>query len=286
MKKELDDRPSVEAARYWVEAMDAGIGFVEGAFEHPVEDACEPLLDIPTAAREAGVEVEFSTTPHAGGRPRLHLARAAVVPRLLSAAAELRETGHTLVIEDAFRTYEMQRDLALTGGVTEKVASAVRLAEPDVPFEVMMSRLSVIVQTRPRGAGHMAGAAVDVSVRGPDGVILDRGGPYITVSEVTPMDSPYVSQTALQNRRFVTTAMKRHGFEPFPFEFWHYSCDDIFARRVAGDPTPALYGPVAVGPDGSTTPISEQLEPMHSAAQLQLLVTQALEAAPPSGRAD
>jgi D-alanyl-D-alanine dipeptidase len=252
------------AAQYWVEQMEAGIGFIQAAYEHPIEDACEPLVDIEAAAAERGVELEFSAEPHASGRPRLYFARPSVAMRLLAVAAELRAMRYTLVIEDAFRTYEMQRDLALTDGVAGKVAAAILLAEPGASLEVIIERLSVIVQTRPKGAGHMAGAAVDVSVRGPDGEILDRGGPYITVSEATPMDSPFVSDEARRNRDFVTQTMSRHGFQAFPYEFWHYSCDDVFARLAANDSAPARFGPVELGPDGTTSPIADQLTLMHA----------------------
>jgi D-alanyl-D-alanine dipeptidase len=249
--------------------MEAGMDFIQAASQHPIEDECEPLAVIALEAKRQGVELELSPEPFAGDRPRIYMARTSIVTQVLAVASELREIDHTLVIEDAFRTYKMQRDLGSADSVVGKVATAILLAEPNAPLELILKRLSVVVQTRPKSAGHMAGAAVDVSVRGPDGEKLDRGGPYITVSEAMPMESPYISAEAKSNRRFVTEAMARHGFEAFPYEFWHYSCDDVFARIAAGDPRPARFGPIDVGPDGSVTPIAEPLELMIEPERLK-----------------
>lgn len=267
------------AATYWVGQMEAGMAFIRRALEHPIEDREEPLVDIEAAAQELGVSLSFSTRPHAAGRPRLFLARPDVVTRLLAVASEFDELGHTLVVEDAFRTYEMQRDLALSDDLIEKVLGAILLAEPDAPLNAILDRLSVVVQTRPKGAGHMAGAAIDVSVIGPVGEELDRGGSYVTVSEAMPMDSPFVSAEAARNRRLISEVMLRHGFQSFPYEFWHYSCDDIFARVIAGDSSPARYGPVELQTDGTVSRIEHQLAPMHDAEALEDRLARAMRKA-------
>jgi D-alanyl-D-alanine dipeptidase len=267
------DSDRERAGRYWVEQMEMGMAFIRRAYEHPVAEECEPLVEIRAAARERGVELLYSETRHPSGQPRDFRARPDVVAKLLAVATDLRASDHTLLIEDAFRTYEVQRDLALSDEVIAKVTAVILAAEPEAPLDLIIDRLSVVVQTRPRGAGHMAGAALDVSVLDSSGSPLDRGGPYITVSELMPMDSPFASAAAASNRRFVSAAMERHGFKAYPFEFWHYSADDVFARLIAGDPRPARYGPVRVDADGSVSPIVGQLEPMQSRADLEGLLT-------------
>lgn len=270
-----------EADRYWAEQMDAGHAFVERVLTHPVEDDGEPLVDVEQAARRAGVELICSREPHAAGRPRLFLLRAGVVEPLLAVAAELRERDHTLVVEDAFRTLEMQRDLALGDELLERLTTTLLRAEPGLDAATMIRRLAVVVAARPKGAGHMAGAAVDVTVLGPDGEALDRGGPYLTVSEAMPMGSPFVSAEAARNRRLVSDAMRRHGFAAYPFEFWHYSRDDAFARVAADDPRPARYGPVEPLADGRVRPIADQLAPLHDQEALARRLASLVEAAVP-----
>lgn len=271
MSHTINSTPSEDerrAARYWVTQMEQGLAFLQRILAQPIEESGEPLVDIGEVAAERGVAVAFSDKPHAAGRPRLFLARPEVVDQILAVAAELQAADFTLVIEDAFRTAEMQRDLALSDAVIRTVASISLLADPDSTLEAMVERLSVVVQTRPKGAGHMAGAAVDVSVRSSGGEDLDRGGPYLTVSEVMPMDSPFVGPEAARNRRFITETMQRHGFEAYPFEFWHYSSDDIFARLIAADPAPARYGPVELGPGGAVTSIPNELDSLHGDCSL------------------
>jgi D-alanyl-D-alanine dipeptidase len=271
------DGSRVEAAQYWVDQMELGMAFVRRVYEHPVVEEGEPLIDIQAAARERGLQIVCSETPHVGGRPRIFRARAEVVTQLLAVAADLREIDHTLKIEDAFRSYEMQRDLAVSDEIANQVATAILLAEPDASLDSVIERLSVVVQTRAKSAGHMAGAAVDVSVLGPDGAPLDRGGPYVTVSEVMPMNSPFVSSEAAENRRFVSQAMERRGFFAYPFEFWHYSVDDGFARVAADNPAAARYGPVRLHPDGSVSPLERQHESMHMREDLERRLTEVLE---------
>jgi D-alanyl-D-alanine dipeptidase len=257
-----------DAAAYWAEQMEAGIAYVERVLAHPVEDDGEPMVDIVEGAREAGVEIRCSRIPHAAGRPRIFLVRAGLLAPLLAAAAELQASGHTLVVEDAFRTRAMQRDLALCDEFLEPLAASLLRVEPRADPATILRRLSVVVAGRPKGAGHMAGAAVDVSVLGPDGEPLDRGGPYPTVSEKMPMGSPFVSEAAARNRRFVSELMGRHGFVAFPFEFWHFSRDDAFARVACEDARPARYGPVDLLAAGRVAPTRHQLGRLYTREDL------------------
>ena len=253
---------------YLVEQLQAGLRFVERVLAHPVDECGERLISIRARARSEGIELLSPTEPHATGRQRLLLARPRVVDQLLAAASALEASGHRLRIEDAFRTMEMQRDLALTDSILPKLAAAIRAAEPDASLETMSACLSVVVQAFPKGAGHMAGAAIDVTVVDPEGQELDRGGPYLTISEAMPMDSPFISPKAIANRRFINGIMEDNGFCPYPFEFWHYSIDDAFARIATNDPSPALYGPVGLQPNGGVAPVSEPLKPLYDPEEL------------------
>lgn len=272
-----------DAAAYWVEALEAGSALVQRVLAHPLEDDGEPLADIEEEARRAGVELLCSQTPHAAGRPRIFLIRAGLVEPLLAAAADLRAIGHTLLVEDAFRTREMQRDIAVTDMLLEPLIAIVRRAEPDADVQKLIRRLAVVVAARPKLAGHMSGAAVDVTVLGPDGEPLDRGGAYPTVSERMPMASPFVSEEAAGNRRFVTETMERHGFVAYPLEFWHYSRDDAQARVIADDPAPARYGPLDRLPDGGWAPAADPLELLNPDAELTERLTRLLGAAVSDG---
>jgi D-alanyl-D-alanine dipeptidase len=260
--------------------MDAGAAFVKRVLAHPVEDDGEPLVDLPRAAERAGVEVAFSQTPFLPGTPRLFLVRAAVVEPLLAAAADLRADGCTLLVEDAFRTPAMQRELAVSDLILPRLLDALRRVEPGIDTETTIRRLAVVVAARPKGAGHMAGAAVDVSVLGPDGNVVPRGGDYPTVSELMPMDSPFATEEEAHNRRLVSDLMERNGFAAYPFEFWHFSLDDAFDRVARDDPRPARYGPIELLPDGHIAPVADQLAPLNADGELACLLESARREAP------
>jgi D-alanyl-D-alanine dipeptidase len=272
------EQRGADAAAYWIEQLDAGHALVERVLAHPVEDDGDPLVDIAQEARRAGVELRCSQQPHAAGRPRMFLLRAGIVEPLLAAAAELRGLDHTLLVEDAFRTRAMQRDIALSDAVLRQFGATLSRIEPHADAAMMVRWLAVVVAARPRGAGHMAGAAVDVSVLGPDGRALDRGGPYPTVSEKMPMASPFISEEAARNRRFISDVMLRHGFAALPVEFWHYSRDDAFDRAISNDPRPARYGPLDPLPAGGWAPADDQLAPLHDQQELAARLTRLLTA--------
>src|SRR4051794_27826067 len=106
---------SDEAARrrYWAEQMDAAVALVRAAAAHPLAEPGARCGRRDEAAREPGVEVDFSEKPHANGGPRIWLIRESLIPGVLAAAESLAAGGWRLVIEDCFRTRDIQRRLAL-----------------------------------------------------------------------------------------------------------------------------------------------------------------------------
>jgi len=97
-----------------------------------------------------------------------------------------------------------------------------------------------------------------------DGSEVDRGAPYIELSEKTPMGSPFVPRQARANRGAITRIMARQGFVAYPYEFWHYNRGDAMDACLHRSRKPARYGPVDLDPsDGTVTPIAEALEPLN-----------------------
>ena len=125
----------------------------------------------------------------------------------------------------------------------------------------------------------MSASALDISVlRRDDGRELDRGGPYVELSEKTPMASPFISPEARKNREAITALMRCHGFAAYPYEFWHYSKGDAYERFHTGADDPACYGPVDVDLDtGRTTPMPSPDEPLHTLDKIRRRVEEALE---------
>jgi hypothetical protein len=142
----------------------------------------------------------------------------------------------------------------------------------------MFRRMTALTATFPKIGTHMSGSAIDISVlRTADLAEIDRGGPYIELSELTPMDSPFVSAEARRNRAEISEVMRRHGFVAYPYEFWHYSKGDAYTAYLTGSGSPARYGPVDLDPvSGNVNPISDAKKPLHSMEDIENHIESAL----------
>lgn len=134
--------------------------------------------------------------------------------------------------------------------------------------ELMLCRVSALIATRCRVGTHVSGSALDISVLDrATGEELDRGGPYVEISERTPFASPFITPEERRKREMIDGVMSRHGWIAYPYEFWHYSAGDAYAGRLLNTGRAARYGPVRFA-DGNITPISdsesdELLEPLE-----------------------
>jgi hypothetical protein len=148
------------------------------------------------------------------------------------------------------------------------------------PLGLLSRRLAALVACAPKVGTHMSGTAMDISVLDRDtGNEIDRGAPYVELSELTPMDSPFIPETAQRNRREITALMRRHGFVAYPWEFWHYSAGDVYAEYLNGTGKPARYGPVHVNlNDWSITPMANPEEKLNTDEEFRQLMCQALAA--------
>ena len=247
--------------------MDAAYRLMLAIQAHPVEDCGEPLVRLPEAAKEAGVRLVFSQEKHVRGTERLFFLRSGLIAPFLEAARELNQKGWVLKIEDAFRTRFIQKHLALREDVFARIVEKVRweLEGENPPLELLRRRVAALIAMNPKVGTHMSGSAVDVSVlRLEDGSEVDRGAPYIELSEKTPMGSPFVPRQARANRGAITRIMARQGFVAYPYEFWHYNRGDAMHACLHRSRKPARYGPVDLDPsDGTVTPIAEALEPLN-----------------------
>lgn len=269
---------------YWAEQLEAARDFMLRAARQPVAECGEPLVDLPKAARDAGVRVTFSDRPHVLGLPRLPSLRTGLVPGFLAAAEALNRRGWILHVEDGYRTREMQRHLGRHPAVFDAILRTLRWElDGELPTpDFFLRRSMALVALRPKVGTHMSASAIDLSVfRADDGREVDRGAPYLEMSELTPMDSPFVSPEARRNRREITAVMREHGFFEYPYEFWHYNGGDVYEAVLRGSPAPARYGAVDWDPvDGRVTPTADPEEPLNSAADMGTEIERALQRLP------
>ncbi len=271
--------------RYWTEYMDEMDRLVDEMLAYPHEECGEPLAPIPEAMKAAGAEVTFSDTLIGGRFPRVFAIRERLLPDLVEAALDMNRQGWIMRIEDAFRSMEMQTLLGRSEEAFDLVVGACvwECGGETPPIDLVFRRSRVLVANYGKVGTHMQGTAVDISVfRQEDGSEVWRGKPYLEMSAVTPMDSPFITDEDRANRREITEVMARHGFLHFPGEFWHYSKGDLLCEILTDGGQPGIYGPVHWDEaTGEVTPYDDPDRPLIPSEEMEAELAKALARAQP-----
>ena len=276
MSTQIDD--SVRRA-YWTKMLDEADVFMRDIAVYPVQECNESMTSLVDAVQSAGVEVVFSDLPHVHGLARQYFLRVGLVPQFLATAKEMNERGWILKLEDCYRTAKMQ-----TLGLQEHIFKAIlrkvqwECGSEKPPTDLLYRRVGALIAISPKVGTHMSGSAMDISVlMRATGEEVDRGRPYLEMSELTPMTTPFISEHAQQNRREITALMRRHGFMAYPWEFWHYNDGDAYAEVLNQTGRPARYGPIHMNSaDGSVTPIENPIAPIASQEVIRELMERVL----------
>jgi len=259
--------------------METGYEFMMKVLAHPVCDAGEALVSLPEALRGTGIEVVFFRRQRIPGHRPIFRLRAGLVKPWLSAAEAMNRHGWRIRIEDGYRTRSMQNPLNRPPALFDAILRRL-LWETEGRFpspEFVFRRLTVLVTTIPKLGTHMSGSAMDISVlKRKNGEEVDRGAPYLEMSELTPMASPYAPAAARRNRAGISRIMAEHGFAAYPFEFWHYSGGDAYAAILSEKKQPARYGPVDLLNDsGRIRPIDNPALPLINPVEIQAALSKA-----------
>ena len=276
---------SDEVARraYWTQQLEAAYAFMfESILPYPVVECGEPFVSLREAAEQADVVVAFSSLKHVNDLDRLFYLREGQISNFLGAAKKMNELGWVLRVEDGYRTREIQKYLGLTPKVFDAVLQRVmwELGGKVPSPEFMFRRCSALVATVPKFATHMSGSAIDISVmsRNDPALEVDRGGPYIELSELTPMNSPFVSASGLRHRKKITALMRDYGFVEYPWEFWHYSSGDAYDQFLRKTGKPAIYGAVDWDPvTNVVSPMADATTPLNSEEEIRTEIEAALQ---------
>lgn len=268
---------------YWIAQLDEAYQFMfDSILHYPVEECGERFVSLREASAAAGVEVLFADASHVRGLERLFYLREGQIPGFVAAAREMNQRGWILRVEDGYRTREIQKYLGRLPQVFDAVLKTVMWElKGQVPTaQFMFRRCSCLVASVPKFGTHMSGSAIDISVvhRDDPAREVDRGAPYIEMSALTPMDSPFVPEQARHNRREITALMRRHGFVEYPFEFWHYSSGDAYDQFLRRTGKPAIYGAVDWDPvTHAVTPLADLNQPLNSEEEVRAEIEAALQ---------
>ena len=269
-----------ERREYWTRQLELGYGMVEELLAYPVEECAEPFASIPDAAAAAGIEMHFSTTKIAGDLDRIFHLRESLVDDVIRIGRDMNDRGWILKIEEGYRSVQMQGQLVRKPEVFDAIVRKCtwECGGSTPPADMVFRRAMVLVANRPKIGTHMSGSAIDISVfHRADGTELERGGPYLEISEKTPMRSPFISEEALRNRLEITSVMEAHGFMHFPYEFWHYNKGDAGDHILNQRPGSARYGPVHWNAEtNEVTAVENPAEPLNPLPVIEREIAAAL----------
>ncbi|MBO2445477.1 M15 family metallopeptidase [Actinomadura barringtoniae] len=199
----------------------------------PVHECGEPLLDL---RADSPFLVDGRKQDDSGS---YFLLRKGVVERL-KRAEEALPAGLRLMIVEGHRSPALQRRYF------EGYAAELRAGRPEWSEDEVHSKASRYVSP-PDIAPHTAGAAVDLTLAGPDGRELDLGTPM----NASPEDSAGACYTGAENisdlardhRETLKAALVAAGLVNYPTEWWHWSFGDRYWALTVGADC-AYYGPL------------------------------------------
>ena len=169
--------------------------------------------------------------------PHVH-ARETIAERLVAAEACLPHGVHLLVVEGLRR---LEAQVAIHDAYRRQLA----IAHPGSSDDEIATLTSRFVAP-PSIGPHVSGAAVDLTLVGPDGP-LDLGTPIDATPEESDgacyLDSAAISPEARHNRSMLATVLGEVGLVNYPTEWWHWSFGDRYWAHVTGHPF-AIHGPI------------------------------------------
>lgn len=186
--------------------------------------ASHHLVDLSTLTNPPKLDVRYAT--------RANFTHTQLYP--LPKAYLHRDAAHALE--------GVQRDLARQGlGV--KVFDGYR------PLSVQQKMWNLIRDERyvsnpavNRGR-HTRGTAIDLTLVDKHGRELDMGTAFDDFTERAHSEHPHLPSRVKRNRAILTKAMTRHGFEAYPYEWWHFDYHGWQSYPVLDTPIEHLAAP-------------------------------------------
>lgn len=147
---------------------------------------------------------------------------------LQNVAAELNVQGYRLKIYDAYRPATAVKHFALWG-VDDLDQRMKPFFYPDLEKQELFEKGYIATRS-----SHSRGSTVDLTLFDmTSGKEVDMGGPFDLFSPVSHPDYRGITEEQFQNRMYLQNAMKKAGFEPFPYEWWHFT--------LKNEPFPQTY---------------------------------------------
>lgn len=191
--------------------------------------------------RDSGAALvdSFGVLPYTGRHSDGRWLRRPVLERLADAAAALPR-DLVLALNEGWRSPALQEHYF------ERYRARLAAEHPDADPAVVR-RLASRFVSPPEVAPHTAGAAVDVLLLSPEGVVLDVGCPVDASPEASGgrcyTEHPGVTGEAAALRTELVRALSGAGLVNYPTEWWHWSWGDRYWAQATGAAY-AVLGPI------------------------------------------
>jgi D-alanyl-D-alanine dipeptidase len=137
---------------------------------------------------------------------------------LRTVSNEMTVQGYRLKVFDAYRPVSAVKHFQLWG-IEDRDIRMKAYFYPDLEKQELFSRGYVAKQS-----SHSRGSTVDLTLLDmATGKELDMGGPFDLFSEASHPDYRGITDEQYENRMILRRAMLRGGFEPFDYEWWHFT---------------------------------------------------------------
>ncbi len=226
-----------------------------------ITECGEPLVLINNIDPQIEVDPQYFYQQIQGTSPDVYL-RAGAAERLLE-AARLLPHDYRLLILDGFRPIQVQQALF------DAFFNRLRQENPEKPDKELTALTQTYVSlpsVQPeRPSPHATGGAVDLTLIGPEGLLLDMGAEFDTFDITARTDyfkcNPYFTDYH-QNRRKLYQVMTSSGFTNYPEEFWHFDFGNQFWGKISS--REAAYGLVESFPVADlSTPQRDNVSVIH-----------------------
>ena len=147
---------------------------------------------------------------------------------LQSVAGELIVQGFRLKVFDAYRPACAVRRFVLWG-IEDQDVRMKPYFYPELEKQELFARGYIA-----KMSSHSRGSTVDLTLLDMQtGKELDMGTPFDLFSEASHPDYRGITEEQYENRMLLRHVMVRNGFEPFPYEWWHFT--------LKNEPYPETY---------------------------------------------
>lgn len=192
-------------------------------------DAAAWIPDLAVDLRYLGDD-NFVGRPIAGYEEARVILTEPAARALRAVQGELRRFGLGLLVYDAYRPSRAVAEFLSWARDPDDIATKVRFY-PDVAKSDLIRKGYIAVRS-----SHSRGSTVDVTLvgrEGEHGMPLDMGSGFDLFSPISWPSSSAVPPPARAHRLLLREVMTKHGFAPYPQEWWHFT--------LAGEPFPDTY---------------------------------------------